>query len=90
MTDNINELCRMTATEAVARLRRRELSPLELIEASIERIETVDTEVNALPIHRFDQAREEARNFDAEAHKDNPKSLHGLPIAVKDYMSAVP
>lgn len=40
----------MTATEAVARLRRRELSPLELVEASIERIETVDTEVNALPM----------------------------------------
>lgn len=85
MTDKMNELCRMTATEAVARLRRRELSPLELVEASIERIETVDTEVNALPIHCFDQAREEARNFDADAHKDNPKSLHGLPIAVKDY-----
>jgi len=75
----------MTATEAVSRLRNRDITPSELVEASIERIETVDRQVNALPIHRFDEAREEARNWDAGAHSDNPKSLHGLPIAVKDY-----
>ncbi len=75
----------MTATEAVSRLRNREITSSELVEASIERIETVDRQVNALPILRFDEAREEARNWDADAHSDNPKSLHGLPIAVKDY-----
>jgi len=75
----------MTATEAVFRLRKREITPSELVEASIERIETVDRQVNALPIHRFDEAREEARNWDVDAHADNLKSLHGLPIAVKDY-----
>ena len=75
----------MTATEAVSRLRHRDITPVELVEASIERIEMVDRQVNALPIRRFDEAREEARNWDADAHSGNPKSLHGLPIAVKDY-----
>jgi amidase len=83
--DTINEFCRMTATEAVSRLRNRDITPLELVEASIERIEIVDRQVNALPIRRFDEAREEARNWDADAHSGNLKSLHGLPIAVKDY-----
>lgn len=83
--DQINELCRMTATEAVANLRKGALSPAELVEASIERIQSVDTSVNALPIHRFEQARNDAEKFDVQAHKDNPKSLCGLPIAVKDY-----
>ena len=83
--DTINEFCRMTATEAVSRLRNRDITPLELVEASIERIEMVDRQVNALPIRRFDKAREEARNWDADAHSGNPKSLYGLPIAVKDY-----
>ena len=75
----------MTATEAVARLRSREISPLDLVEASIQRIEAVDSKVNALPIHCFEQARSQAKSFDYTAHSDNPKSLCGLPIAVKDY-----
>lgn len=83
--DEINELCRLTATEAVGLLRKGELTPAELVDASIERIETVDGEVNALPIHRFEQARKDAQNFDLKAHQGNPKSLCGLPIAVKDY-----
>ena len=85
MSDTSNELIKMSATEAVARLRSKEVSPLDLVEASIQRIETVDTKVNALPIHCFEQARDQAKTIDVEAHSANPKSLCGLPIAVKDY-----
>ena len=62
MTDTSDELIKLTATEAVARLRSKEVSPLDLVEASIRRIETFDTEVNALPIHCFDQARDQAKS----------------------------
>jgi amidase len=85
MNTNSNELISMTATEAVARLRSKDVSPLELVDASIQRIEAVDTEVNALPIHCFEQAREQAKFLDIKAHAANPKSVCGLPIAVKDY-----
>ena len=85
MSDASNELIKMSATEAVARLRSKEVSPLDLVEASIQRIETVDTKVNALPIHCFEQARDQAKSIDVKAHSANPKSLCGLPIAVKDY-----
>jgi len=85
MIDTSDELIKLTATEAVACLRSKEVSPLDLVEASIKRIETVDTEVNALPIHCFDQARDQAKSFDFDRHASNPKSLCGLPIAVKDY-----
>ena len=85
MSDTSNELIKMSATEAVARLRSKEVSPLDLVEASIQRIETVDTKVNALPIHCFEQARDQAKTIDVEAHSANPKSLCDLPIAVKDY-----
>jgi amidase len=61
MSDANNEFIQMTATEAVNRLRSKEISPLDLVEASIQRIEAVDTEVNALPIHCFEQAREQAK-----------------------------
>jgi amidase len=85
MSDASNELINMTATEAVAHLRSKEVSPLDLVEASIQRIKAVDTEVNALPIHCFEQAREQAKSLNTDAHSGNPKSLCGLPIAVKDY-----
>ena len=85
MTDKSDELIELTATEAVACLRSKEVSPLDLVEASIKRIETFDTEVNALPIHCFDQARDQAKSLDLDRHLPNPKSLCGLPIAVKDY-----
>lgn len=80
-----DELIQMTATEAVARLRSKELTPLDMVEASIQRIEAVDTDVNALPIRCFEQARKQAQSLDLKAHIENPKSLCGLPIAVKDY-----
>lgn len=85
MTDTSDELIKLTATEAVASLRSKEVSPLDLVEASIKRIETFDTEVNALPIHCFDQARDQAKSLDLDRHLLNPTSLCGLPIAVKDY-----
>ncbi len=85
MNDANDELIRLTATEAVGRLRSKELAPLDLVEASIARFQAVDTEVNALPVHCFEQARAQAASFDMSTHLANPKSLCGLPIAVKDY-----
>jgi amidase len=80
----MTDLWRLTATEAVTRLRKRELSPLELVEAAASRIEAVEPKVNALPIRFFDQARDYARHFALES-RDNPGWLAGLPMAVKDY-----
>lgn len=85
MNTKNEELINLTATEAVACLRSKDVSPLEMVQASIARIEAVDGDVNALPIHCFDQAIEQAKTFDIHAHTTNPKSLCGLPIAVKDY-----
>ncbi len=76
-----NELIRLTATETVSRLRRKEVSPVELIDAAAARIEAVDPTVNALPIRCFERAREQAKG----PLPDDPRSLCGLPIAVKDY-----
>ena len=81
-----DELVRLTATEAVALLKRREVSPLELVEAAAARIEAVDEQVNALPIRFLDQARAAAKRLAAKApgQEARPGWLAGLPIAVKD------
>lgn len=78
-------MCQLTATEAVSRLRRGEIKPIELVEASIERINAVDEKINALPIHCFDRARAQAEELASSKPADDCPSLLGLPIAVKDY-----
>ena len=58
-----DELWNMTAVEAVARLKKRELSPLDLIEASARRIAEIEPAVNALPTLCLDRARDHARRL---------------------------
>src|SRR5450755_788846 len=77
----------MTATEAVARLRKREVSPLELIDAAEARIAEVEPHVNALPTLCFDRARDHARRLMAERYPpeaNDPGWLGGLPVSIKD------
>jgi amidase len=79
-----HELIKLTAREAVTLLRKRQVSPLELVDAAIARIEEVDRAVNALPIRCFDRARDQAKTIMGEGTKALERRLVGLPIAVKD------
>ncbi len=81
----MDELVKLTACEAVARLERRELSPLELVEAAAARIAEVEPAVNALPTLCLERARARARRLmEAPRPEPRPGYLFGLPIAVKD------
>lgn len=80
----MSELWRLSATEAVNKLRRREVSPLEMLDSAAARIEAVEPKLNALPIRFLDLARSQAKAFRRDAN-DHPGWLAGLPIAVKDY-----
>ena len=81
----MSELWKQSAIEVVDLLRSGDISPVEAVQAAITRIETVDCKTNALPIRCFDRAIEQAQTLDLNSHRQNPKSLCGLPIAVKDY-----
>ena len=80
------DLWRLSATEAVDLLRRRQVSPLEMVEASTERIAATDGHLNALPTLCIERARAHAERIMAEPpDTDRPRGwLGGLPIAVKD------
>ncbi|MFT6559052.1 MAG: amidase [Sneathiella sp.] len=81
----MNELIKMTAVEAVEKLQAGDVTPLELIDASEQRIRETEDAVNALPIQCFDRARDHAKSLMKKArHSDDEPSLHGLPIAIKD------
>ena len=81
----MNELCRLTARQVVDLLEKRKVSPLELIDAALERVQETDGDVNALPTLCPERARAHATRLIAEAPADRPPGyLHGLPIAIKD------
>ena len=83
-----DELWRMSAVEAMARLRKGEISPLELVEASAHRIAEVEPAVNALPTLCLDRARDHARRImqggDACEADGEAGWLAGLPVSIKD------
>src|ERR1700676_1089329 len=79
-----DELWRMSAVEAVARLRKGEISPLELVEASARRIAEIEPAVNALPTLCLDRAREHARSIVQGGGAGEAGWLAGLPVSIKD------
>jgi amidase len=82
------DLIKQPARRIVAMLRRREVSPLELIDAALARIAAVDGPVNALPTLCPDRARDHARRLSAASRGEaaGPGWLGGLPLAIKDVM----
>ena len=55
-----DDLAYMTATEMAARIRRRQLSPVEVVDAVIERIEERNPSLNAFVFKGYDDARQRA------------------------------
>jgi Asp-tRNA(Asn)/Glu-tRNA(Gln) amidotransferase A subunit family amidase len=80
-----DELHYLSATEALARFRSRELSPVELMTAVIERAEAVESAINAFTYTFFDRALEQAREAERRyAGSETPRPLEGIPVALKD------
>jgi fatty acid amide hydrolase len=78
-------LCGQSAAEMARRVRAGECSALELAEAHIARIESVNPKLNAVVEKRYDAARAEARAVDrARARGDALPPLAGVPVTIKE------
>ena len=78
-------LCYLPATELRARFTRRELSPVEVVEAILARIERLNPQLNAFLTITADRALAEARAAErAYAPGGDPRPLEGIPISIKD------
>ena len=73
-----------SAADLVAALAARQVSSLELVDASIRRIETLDPRINAVVARDFDAARGAARAADAALGRGDRRPLLGLPMTVKE------
>ena len=74
-----------TIAEVAARLQARELSPVELTSAILQRIEALDGDLKSYATVMADSAMASARTAEREIAAGNYRGgLHGVPIAVKD------
>jgi amidase len=75
---NLDELSTMDALAQAELVRRRELTPLELVDAAIARIERLNRALNAVIHKHFERAR-------AQAAGELPEGpFRGVPFLLKD------
>ena len=77
----------ITATELARRIRDREISPVEVMDATLRTIEARNPRLNAFVHQAFDEAMEAAR---AAERREPAGPLHGVPTALKDLFDFKP
>lgn len=78
------EICYKDATELAAQIRSRALSPVEVLRAHLERIESINPKLNAIVV-QVDGAMNQAIEAEAAASRGEFWGpLHGVPFTVKD------
>ena len=83
-----DELTRLSIAEAGERLRRRTLSPVELAQAYLTRIQSEDTVARCYITVLHDEALAAAAKAEQDiAGGDYRGPLHGIPIALKDLIA---
>src|SRR2546422_336179 len=76
----------LSATEQAALIRSRKVSPVEIVDALLARIDKVNPRLNAFVLINADQARREAKSAERAVGKRGARlgPLHGVPFGVKD------
>src|SRR5919197_897923 len=82
---SVNDPAELTIEEAAALLRARALSPVELVDACLSRIDAIEPALNAFITVTASDAREAARAAERQIAAGTYRGpLHGIPVAVKD------
>lgn len=82
----MKDLLLLSGSALAAKIRRREVSSAEVVEAHIRQIERVNPVLNAVVHARFDEARAEAREADRALAEGRPGlgPFHGVPCSIKE------
>ncbi len=87
MTDKKStDLCALSATELVERFRTHEISPVEVVQAVLQRIEQLNPKLNAFNLVS-DKALDDAKASEGRWMRGEPKGLlDGVPVSIKDIL----
>ena len=79
------ELCYASAGQLAPLIQNREVSPVEVIDAHLERIGATEGVLNSFITLLAEEARSSARRVEAEIQRGNYRGpLHGIPVGLKD------
>src|SRR5260370_13413377 len=77
-------ITKFSAAEMARLIRRKQLSPVEVVEAHLERIERLNPKINAFACLNIEQARVEARRAETVLMQGvQSKPLLGVPVSIK-------
>jgi len=81
----MSELCQLSLEEVARRIAAKDVSPVEVTEAVLRRIEELQPKLNAFMTVTADRALAQARDAEREISGGGYRgTLHGVPVAVKD------
>lgn len=83
------DLCFLDATDLAARIRTREVSPLEVVQAHLDRIDEINPGLNAVVTVIAEQALDAAKSAQEAVLGGEPLGpLHGVPFTIKDSLDS--
>ena len=79
------EICRMSVAEMADAVKAKRLSPVEIVDAVLHRIEELNPRVNAYCTLAVENSRKQAIEAEAAVMRgEELGSLHGVPVSIKD------
>ena len=82
---SMEDLTRLTVAQLAQRIRSKDVSPVEVAEAFLRRIEAVEPKLNAFITRLDDHARRAAATAEAEIMAGEYRGpFHGIPVGLKD------
>lgn len=83
-----DELCFLSITQLAEQIQQRQLSPVEVTRTYLERIQTIDSQLNSYLTVTAERALHEAKAAEEQIQKGNYLGpLHGIPLAHKDIVA---
>jgi aspartyl-tRNA(Asn)/glutamyl-tRNA(Gln) amidotransferase subunit A len=83
-----NELCFQSISQLSERIKKREISPVEVTQAYLNRIQEVDSQLNSYITVTAGRALQEAKEAEAQISQNRHLGpLHGIPLAHKDIVA---
>jgi aspartyl-tRNA(Asn)/glutamyl-tRNA(Gln) amidotransferase subunit A len=80
------QLYYMSVEELTVLVQAREISPVEIVNACLSRVEHLNPRLNAFATVLRDQAREQAKQAETEIQAGHWRGpLHGVPVGIKDF-----
>jgi Asp-tRNA(Asn)/Glu-tRNA(Gln) amidotransferase A subunit family amidase len=80
-----DDLCDLTATALARAVRENRISPVDIADAFVDRVQRVNPSLNALIHFDAEQVRADARELERAQRADRPLGpIHGVPFTIKD------